>query len=57
MIVAVGATPVAGFRDLDRAIAGHRAGRRVDLHVVRRGSSHVVHVRLLPRPASFANCG
>ena len=31
--------------------------RRVDLHVVRRGSSRVVHVRLLPRPASFAGCG
>jgi S1-C subfamily serine protease len=57
VIVAVGATPVEGFRDLDRAIAAHRAGQRVDVHVVRNGSRRVVHVRLLPRPASFAGCG
>jgi hypothetical protein len=49
-------TPVAGYRDLDRAIAAHRAGERVNLHVVRRDGKHVVAVRLLPRPASFANC-
>ena len=57
VIVAVGATPVAGFRDLDRAIAAHRAGQSVDLHVVRNGEQRVVPVRLLPRPASFAGCG
>jgi 2-alkenal reductase len=57
VIVAVGSTPIAGFRDLDRAIAAHRAGQSVDLHVVRGGGSHVVHVRLLPRPAHFAGCG
>ena len=57
IIVAVGKTPVAGFRDLDRAIAAHRAGERVDLHIVRGGDDKVVQVRLLPRPASFANCG
>jgi S1-C subfamily serine protease len=57
VIVAVGSTPVEGFRDLDRAIAAHRAGQRVDLHIVRAGSRRVVHVRLLPRPASFAGCG
>jgi S1-C subfamily serine protease len=57
VIVAVGRTPVAGFRDLDRAIAAHRAGQTVDLHIVRHGDDHVVHVRLLPRPASFAGCG
>jgi S1-C subfamily serine protease len=56
VIVAVGRTPVAGFRDLDRAIAAHRAGDRVDLHVVRSGKGRVVPVTLLPRPASFANC-
>jgi S1-C subfamily serine protease len=56
VIVAVGSTPVAGYRDLDRAIAAHRAGERVDLHVVRSDGKHVVAVRLLPRPASFANC-
>jgi S1-C subfamily serine protease len=56
VIVAVGATPVAGFRDLDRAIAGHRAGERIELHIVREGDAKVVPVRLLPRPASFANC-
>jgi S1-C subfamily serine protease len=56
VIVAVGKTPVAGFRDLDRAIAGHRAGQTVDLHIVRHGSSRVVHARLLARPASFAGC-
>ena len=56
MIVAVGTTPVAGFRDLDRAIAAHRAGERVELHIVRGGDGKVVPVRLLPRPASFANC-
>ena len=56
IIVAVGKTPVAGFRDLDRAIAAHRAGERVDLHIVRGGDDKVVEVRLLPRPASFANC-
>ena len=50
IIVAVGATPVAGFRDLDRAVAAHRAGDRVVLHVVRRDGKHVVAVRLLPRP-------
>ena len=57
VIVAVGATPVAGFRDLDRAIAAHRAGERVDLHIVRNGQRKVVTVRLLARPAVFANCG
>jgi S1-C subfamily serine protease len=57
VIVAVGRAPVQGFRDLDRAIAAHRAGQSVDIHVVRGGTSHVVHVRLLPRPASFAGCG
>jgi S1-C subfamily serine protease len=56
VIVAVGTTPVAGFRDLDRAIAAHRAGERVDLHIVREGDNKVVPVRLLPRPANFANC-
>jgi len=56
VIVAVGSTPVAGFRDLDRAIAGHRAGESVDLHVVRGGDRKSVTVHLLPRPASFANC-
>jgi S1-C subfamily serine protease len=56
VIVAVGSTPVAGFRDLDRAIAAHRAGQSVDLHIVRHGGTRVVHVRLLPRPASFAGC-
>ena len=49
-------TPVAGFRDLDRAIAAHRSGEQVDLHIVRGGDDKVVRVRLLPRPASFANC-
>lgn len=57
VIVAVGARPVTGFRDLDRAIAAHRAGETVDLHVVRHGGSHVIRVRLLPRPAHFAGCG
>jgi S1-C subfamily serine protease len=57
VIVAVGSTRVEGFRDLDRAIAAHRAGQGVDLHIVRSGSTRVVHVRLLPRPASFAGCG
>jgi S1-C subfamily serine protease len=57
VIVAVGSTPVEGFRDLDRAIAAHRAGQSVELHVMRGGGRHVVHVRLLPRPASFAGCG
>ena len=56
VIVAVGSTPVAGFRDLDRAIAGHRAGESVDLHVVRGGDRKSVTVHLLPRPASFSNC-
>jgi len=56
VIVAVGGTPVAGFRDLDRAIAGHRAGQTVDLHIVRHGSSRVVQARLVARPASFAGC-
>jgi S1-C subfamily serine protease len=56
VIVAVGTTPVAGFRDLDRAIAAHRSGERVDLHIVRGGHDKVVAVYLLPRPASFANC-
>jgi S1-C subfamily serine protease len=56
VIVAVGATAVDGFRDLDRAIAARRAGQRVDLHIVREGDRKVVPVRLLPRPASFANC-
>ena len=49
-------TPVAGFRDLDRAIAAHLAGERVDLHVVRNGHRKVVSVRLLRRTASFATC-
>ena len=57
IIVAVDTTPVAGFRDLDRAIAAHRSGEQVDLHIVRGGDDKVVRVRLLPRPASFANCG
>jgi S1-C subfamily serine protease len=57
VIVAVGSTPVEGFRDLDRAIAAHRAGQSVDLHIVRNGGEHVITVRLLPRPASFAGCG
>jgi S1-C subfamily serine protease len=57
VIVAVGATPVEGFRDLDRAIAAHRAGQSVELQVVRGGSKRVVSVRLLPRPARFAGCG
>jgi S1-C subfamily serine protease len=57
VIVAVGSTPVEGFRDLDRAIAAHRAGQSVDLHIVRAGGTHVIHVRLLPRPARFAGCG
>jgi S1-C subfamily serine protease len=57
VIVAVGATPVTGFRDLDRAIAAHRAGQTVELHIVRRGGSHVIPVRLLSRPASYAGCG
>ncbi len=56
IIVAVGATPVAGYRDLDRAVGAHRAGDRVALHVVRRDGKHVVTVRLQARPASFANC-
>jgi S1-C subfamily serine protease len=56
VVVAVGTTPVRSFRDLDRAITTHRAGERVDLHVVRHGSNHVVRVRLLPRPATFAGC-
>ena len=56
IIVAVDKTPVAGFRDLDRAIAAHRAGEQVDLHIVRGGDDKVVQVRLLPRPPSFANC-
>ena len=56
IIVAVDTTPVAGFRDLDRAIAAHRSGEQVDLHIVRGGDDKVVRVRLLPRPASFANC-
>ena len=57
VIVAVGSTPVAGFRDLDRAIAAHRAGQSVDLHIVRHGSARVVHVQLLARPARVAGCG
>jgi S1-C subfamily serine protease len=57
VIVAVGSTPVAGYRDLDRAIAAHRAGQTVDLHIVRHGNARVVPVRLLPRPATFAGCG
>ncbi len=56
IIVAVDTTPVAGFRDLDRAIAAHRSGEQVDLHIVRGGDDKVVPVRLLARPASFANC-
>jgi S1-C subfamily serine protease len=57
VIVAVGSTAVAGFRDLDRAIAAHHSGERVDLHIVRGGHRKVVPVHLQPRPASFANCG
>jgi S1-C subfamily serine protease len=57
VIVAVGSTPIEGFRDLDRAIAAHRAGQSVDVRVARGGGRHVVHVHLLPRPASFAGCG
>jgi S1-C subfamily serine protease len=56
IIVAVGATPVAGFRDLDRAVATHRAGDRVVLRVVRRDGKHALTVRLQSRPASFTNC-
>ena len=56
VIVAVGAIPVAGYRDLDRAVAAHRAGDRVVLRVVRRDGKHSITVRLRPRPASFANC-
>ena len=56
IIVAVGSTPVAGYRDLERAVGAHRAGDRVDLHVMRRDGKHVVSARLLPRPATFANC-
>jgi S1-C subfamily serine protease len=56
VIVAVGGTPVEGFRDLDRAIGAHSAGDTVDLRVVRSGKARVVAVKLLPRPASFANC-
>ena len=56
IVVGVGTTPVRSFRDLDRAITAHRAGERVDLHVVRHGGKHVVRVRLLPRPATFAGC-
>lgn len=57
VIVGVGDTRVDGFRDLDRAIAAHRAGQTVDLHIVRHGSKRVVRVKLLARPASFAGCG
>jgi S1-C subfamily serine protease len=57
IILAVGKTPVAGFRDLDRAIAAHLAGEQVDLHIVRGRDDKFVKVRLLPRPASFADCG
>jgi 2-alkenal reductase len=57
VIVAVGSTPVAGFRDLDRAIARHRAGQSVDLHIVRHGDARVVQVQLLPRPARVTGCG
>ncbi len=57
IIVAVDSTPVAGFRDLDRAIAAHRSGERIDLHIVRKGQRKVVPVRLMPRPAGLANCG
>jgi S1-C subfamily serine protease len=57
VIVAVGSRPVEGFRDLDRAIAAHRAGQSVDLHIVRNGGERVVPVRLLARPSSFAGCG
>ena len=53
MIVAVGSTPVAGFRDLDRAIAAHRAGQSVDLHIVRHGNARVVHVQLLAAPRAL----
>ena len=56
VIVAVGAIPVAGYRDLDRAVAAHRAGDRVVLRVVRRDGKHSIAVRLRPRPSSFANC-
>jgi serine protease Do len=56
VIVAVGSVPVAGFRDLDRAIAGLRSGETVELHIVRAGDSKSLTVHLLPRPASFANC-
>jgi S1-C subfamily serine protease len=56
VIVAVGRTPVAGFRDLDRAIGAHRAGDRVDLHVVRSGKGRVLSVKLLARPAGSASC-
>ncbi len=56
VIVAVGKTPVAGFRDLDRAIGARHSGERVDLHIVRSGDRKVLRVELLPRPASFANC-
>jgi S1-C subfamily serine protease len=57
VIVAVGNIPVAGFRDLDRAVAAYHAGDRIDLHVVRSGHGRVVHAELLPRPAGSANCG
>jgi S1-C subfamily serine protease len=57
VIVAVGSAPIAGFRDLDRAIAGLRSGETVELHIVRAGDSKSLTVHLLPRPASFANCG
>ncbi|HEY3612710.1 MAG TPA: trypsin-like peptidase domain-containing protein [Gaiellales bacterium] len=57
VITAVGHTAVAGFRDLDRAIGAHRAGDQVDLHVMRSNKARIVPVKLLPRPASFANCG
>ncbi len=56
VIVAVGKTPVDGFRDLDRAIASHRSGDRVELRIVRGGDRRTLAVKLLPRPASFANC-
>jgi serine protease Do len=57
VIVAVDGTPVAGFRDLDRAVGAHRAGDRVELRIVRDGDEQAVAVDLLPRPASFASCG
>jgi S1-C subfamily serine protease len=57
VIVGVGSTPVAGFRDLDRAVAAHRAGERVELRIVRGGAERRLPVELLPRPASFATCG